>query len=224
MIKMKKYVWLVSLWLAPTALAQTTYICLIHGKPAYTTVKQDASCKPSKINGISESDRAIFAPPISVASEVALPTEQTTVLTETLDHNDPIAKIWYDYEYGSYDRTPILPPPPPRVLTTQNESHPQGKTTARANVSGSLKTNQRTHVALSRPNHPLIYQPPTTPVLSRREVLSQEIEREQTALKIAQTQLSTAQKRNDTASITKLNNVVRDRQANVQALQRELSR
>lgn len=209
---------------SPIVAAQTTYICLVHGKPAYTTVKQDNSCKPSQINGISEANTAIFAPPIRVASEVALPTEAASapIANLDLDANDEIAKIWHEHEYGSYDRVPILPPPKPRVVVAK----PDMPSVAPPR-SGSLKTAKpatRSTVYASRPTISVVYQAPSVPVLSRRDVLNQEIEREQTALKVAKMQLATAQKRNDSANIIKLNNVVRDRVANVQALQRELSR
>lgn len=62
------------------------------------------------------------------------------------------------------------------------------------------------------------------PVLTRKQVLEHEIEREKAALKSAQTQLKIAQKRGNTAQATKLLDVIRDRQLNVQAISRELSR
>lgn len=210
---------------APIAAAQTTYICLVHGKPAYTTVKQDNSCKPSQINGISEANTAIFAPPIRVASEVALPSEAASapIANLDLDANDEIAKIWHAHEYGSYDRVPILPPPKPRAVVAKPDTPHVAPPR-----SGSLKTakpaTRTVYTNVSRPTISVAYQAPSVPVLSRRDVLNQEIEREQTALKVAKMQLATAQKRNDSANIIKLNNVVRDRVANVQALQRELSR
>ena len=108
---LKSSIFLFIFLISPLSVAQTTYICLIHGKPAYTTIKQDATCKPSIINGISETDTNQFAPPIQVASNVALPAEAVSAPVASNDANDAIAKIWTDYEYGSYDRTPILPPP-----------------------------------------------------------------------------------------------------------------
>lgn len=198
--------------------AQTTYICLIHGKPAYTTVKQDKTCQPSKMDGIGESEQWDFAPAPKVSEDVALNVETASAPAVSVNENDKIARIWTDYEYGSYDRTPILPPPPPRTEKADNNSI--ANTTAKATTRKPASQSSG-----SRPNFAnIVYQPPTAPVLSRREVLSKEIEREQIALKIAQVQLSLAKKRNDVANMARLDTVVRDRQQNVLSLQRELQR
>ena len=77
---LKSSIFLFIFLISPLSVAQTTYICLIHGKPAYTTIKQDATCKPSIINGISETDTNQFAPPIQVASNVALPAEAVSTM------------------------------------------------------------------------------------------------------------------------------------------------
>lgn len=209
---------LILLAMSAPSFAQNTYICQLHGKAAYTTVKINSTCQLAKINGLTEAKRTVFAPPIAVASEVALPNDNNEINIATAE-NDPIAQIWYEYEYGSYDRTPILPPPPPRseVIVKQTENSKNVHVATKPSSSPRKVSPRVMPIAV-------VYQAPNTPVLSRREVLSQEIEREQIALKIAQTQLAIAQKRHDTANVMKLNLMVRDRLANVQSLQRELQR
>ena len=214
---LKSSIFLFIFLISPLSVAQTTYICLIHGKPAYTTIKQDATCKPSIINGISETDTNQFAPPIQVASNVALPAEAVSEPVASNDANDAIAKIWTDYEYGSYDRTPILPPPTPRV--EKIESLPP--------VTSSHKTqsaNKNTAPIVHRPTFQIQYKPSVAPVMSRHQVLNQEIQNEQAALKAAQSQLEIAKKRNNMAAIYKISNIIRERQQNIQSLQREFSR
>ena len=55
-------------------------------------------------------------------------------------------------------------------------------------------------------------------------MLNQEIQNEQAALKAAQSQLEIAKKRNNMAAIYKISNIIRERQQNIQSLQREFSR
>lgn len=62
------------------------------------------------------------------------------------------------------------------------------------------------------------------PVLTRKQVLEEEIAREKAALKSAQMQLTLARKRSNQAQIRKLQAIIRDRELNVQAISRELSR
>lgn len=193
--------------------AQTTYICLVHGKPVYTTTKPNASCRAANIDGLSETETFKFAPPPKISGSVALPNEAKTQTAQTLSQpDDAISRIWHQYEYGSYDKTPILPPPPPRpkvVVAEQPTSKSAPKTTTRP----------------STPNFAnIIYKAPTAPVLSRRQVLELEIEREQAALKSAQAHLENAKKRGNQQEISRLNNVIYDRQQNVQSLTREWQR
>ena len=73
-------------------------------------------------------------------------------------------------------------------------------------------------------HHQIQYKPSVAPVMSRHQVLSQEIQNEQAALKVAQSQLEIAKKRNNMAAIYKISNIIRERQQNIQSLQREFSR
>lgn len=62
------------------------------------------------------------------------------------------------------------------------------------------------------------------PVLTRREVLQLEIDREKAALKSAKAQMTIALKRGNTKLVSKLATMIRDRELNVQAISRELTR
>lgn len=89
------------------------------------------------------------------------------------------------------------------------------------------KTAKSTKTTPASP--PVVVVPPTItaqpkPVLTRKQVLEEEIAREKAALKSAKSQLLIAQKRGNMAQIQKLHNMIRDRELNVQAISRELSR
>lgn len=63
---------------------------------------------------------------------------------------------------------------------------------------------------------------PVKPVLSRRQVLENEIRRERAALRSAKLQLSAAQKNGNSKLIMRLNNMIRDRELNIQAIEKEM--
>lgn len=65
---------------------------------------------------------------------------------------------------------------------------------------------------------------PAKPVLTRRQILEQEVTRERAALKTAQTQLAAAKKSGNAKQIAKLNAAVRDRELNVRAIEAEIKR
>lgn len=65
---------------------------------------------------------------------------------------------------------------------------------------------------------------PPKPVLTRRQILENEIKREQTALKSAQNQLAQAQKSGNQNAIKRLNHTIHDREQNIQSLKKELVR
>lgn len=62
------------------------------------------------------------------------------------------------------------------------------------------------------------------PVLTRKQVLEQEIKREKAALKSARAQFKIAQKRGNSALAEKLIKIIKDRELNVEAISREISR
>ena len=60
--------------------------------------------------------------------------------------------------------------------------------------------------------------------LTRKQILQNEIRNEQTALVRAKAQLNVATKKGDQAKITRLTQAIRDREANIRAMQNEMGR
>lgn len=103
------------------------------------------------------------------------------------------------------------------LLRQQQGKDKNGKVIANVDKSGK-KTGNAPVVSLPQP----VAQP--KPVLTRRQVLDEEIAREKAALKSAKSQLAIALKRGNAAAVARLNTMIRDRELNVQALQREINR
>lgn len=184
------------LWASTTHAA--VYICIIDNKPVYTTVKQK-HCTPSHIDGIMENPIHTFAPPPPISTELTLPHHPKTEPIPAPSSIDDIQRLWQEYEYGSYDRTPILPPTPKPPPIIKPPSPPP--TAHRPTPSIQVKTA------------------PT-----RRTVLQNEIEREQSALRHARDALATARKQHNTNAIRKLETIIQDREQNISALVKEMNR
>lgn len=202
-----------------------TYICVVQGKPVYTTTKIGNLCEISDMNGISERNTITFAPPPMVSPDVALPNETSQPIAQTPQETDQLYELWHELEYGSYDKVPISP-------ITQL---PKPELTAKPKVTKTPipqpKTNQTTTKTNATENKSVAYVPNFTRfnrvgvgMMNRRQILQQEIQREQAALAIAREQLTAARKRNDTDSVKKYSLMVIDREQNVLALTRELRR
>lgn len=116
------------------------------------------------------------------------------------------------------------PPKNPPEIKVETKTPPQSKTT-RPNRNTNNNTNTSKPKTPST-TAPVVALPTPTPkpVLTRKQVLEEEIAREKAALKSAKTQLSIARKRGNAAQIQKLNAMIKDRELNVQAISRELSR
>ena len=193
---------------AGTPAAAATYICLSNGKPVYTTERQGLqSCRLSQMDGITESPQTDFSPAPQVSAEVALPAASAPAADDTPANpsDDAITQIWQRHEYGSFDNTPILPPLPKPAPVAPNPVVPHTK-----------------KPAPPRPRHTVIAPPPPPP--KRRDILANEIARENQALAQAQRALNAAQKRQDSAAVRRLSDIVRDREANIRALQQEWKR
>ena len=219
--------WAVWFFLAAMMPVQAaTYICVVNGKPVYTTQKVGSLCEISDMNGIGETGRAVLAPAPKVSDDVALPPENAAALPEIApQENDELYHLWHELEYGAYDKVPIAP------ALSLPRSLPEKPTVAMPNKSSS---HQKTPVqAATAPNR--VHVAPTLPqiqrfnrvgvgMLNRRQILQQELQREQAALNIAREQLAAARKRNDATSVQTLSNAVLDRERNVLALMREIKR
>lgn len=199
----------------------TTYICVVQGKPVYTTEQMGNSCEISNMNGIGEREQITFAPPPIVSSQVALPTtesDEDESVEPTSWLSDPLYQLWHELEYGSYDKVPIVPM---TQLPKNNEIAPVKIIKPKmAQTKDTFATKSATAYLPSIKRFNRV----GSGLVNRRQILLQEIQREQAALTIAREQLTAARKRNDTAAIKKYSLMVLDREQNVIALSRELRR
>lgn len=172
-------------------------VCARNGKSAEHTDALNQRCTHYHSDDIKQA--AASMPPSASA-----PAKTVPQIIE-----DEISQIWTGNEWRTWDDTVILRPP---VADD-----------APALVGSQLKTIVRHPVIRNNPA-PIVAVPVRPPQLTRRQVLQQELSREQSALMRAQNELAAARQRNDTAAIRRLDAQVRDRQLNVQALQQEMRR
>lgn len=103
------------------------------------------------------------------------------------------------------------------TLRNQPKTNSNANKTSNKNTKGKVVKMPATVVKLPPPK-------PAKPVLTRRQILEQEISRERAALKSAQAQLAAAKKSGNAKQIAKLNAAVRDRELNVKAIEAEMKR
>ena len=183
-----------------------TYICVIDGKPVYTTVRQNKQCRLSQMDGLAEQEGGRFAAAETVSPAWALPDAASEPPRREDKGEDAIGRIWREHEYGSYDRTPILPPPP-IVATPVPPPAP------------AVKPRRLPPIAVVP-----VRIAASPKVLTRREVLEREIRREQTALAAANNRLQAARKRGDAETVKRLQAHILDREHNIRALHEEWRR
>lgn len=183
-----------------------TYICVVAGKPYYTTVKTGNQCHLSYIN--STAPIPIDEPPVVSTQSASEPSVPQII-------NDEIDRIWNQSEYGSFDDTVILPPTP-QVDTPRETKNPNAGKVGNTTVRHQPKTHTHSQTAKA------VAMPPKTVPLTRRQVLQNEINREKAALRTAQMQLNAAQKAGNSKSVTRLTALVNDRQQNLLALEAEM--
>ncbi|QMT31792.1 hypothetical protein [Alysiella filiformis] len=177
------------------------------------------------------------------ASEVSPPSVQAASDVPTVAENG---------ENDDVKVLPIAPSTPaPNVANDKipthnknpNEKTPNDKNTSPTKVNITLRNQPKTGDNKDKPTAKLpnknpkgktpkmpavvVQLPPpkpAKPVLTRRQVLEQEIARERAALKSAQSQLAAAQKSGNAKQIAKLNAAVRDRELNIRAIETEMKR
>ena len=156
-------------------------------------------------------------PATNAAPAQAASQPQTTAASAAAntDENgsDTITQIWEQDQFGSYDDIKIMPRTQvdnkPASLDVKLRNQPRKSTTRATRNNGRVRA-------------PVITPPAAKPQLSRKQVLQREIANEQAALVRAQAQLARAQKAGGNTQA--LQQTVRDRQANVRAIQSELRR
>ena len=172
-----------------------TYICRSEGRAVFTTEKLGPHCTLSQMNGIS--DQAASAA-----------------------DGEPITRLWEKEQFGAYDDIKILPTPKPSGVTnTADATSPSMRIKLR-----NAPKNSKAQSARPRTPAPVIAAPPARPQLSRKQILQNEIRNEQAALVREQAQLNVAKSKGDKAKVSRLEQAVRDRQANIRAIQGEMGR
>lgn len=228
---------------AQPALALTNYICQVDGKAVYATEKLNNTCQVSQMDGISEETVSVQQTSSASLAEITGRSGPETVVLGAqaelygepsfnftgsgaasdagAQANDQISRIWEKEQYGSYDDVKILPradvaKPAELDVKIRGQAGKTGRG-GKDNVSRSVKANTR---------FPANYVPaptaPPKPKLTRKQILQREIASEQAALVRAQAQLARAKKSGGNTGA--LEQTVRDRQANVRAIQSELKR
>lgn len=203
--RMKKIIYGFSLAvLAAAALPATaaTYICQVDGRAVFTTEKTGSHCQLSSMNGISD-DAPADAPATSASSP---------------ERSDNIAKIWEKEQFGRYDDVKILPTRPSGVTNTAEAAAPS------MNVKLRNQPKAKRSNTAPRTPAPVIAPPPPKPQMTRKQILQNEVRNEQTALVRAKAQLNVARKKGDKAKVSRLEQTVRDREANIRAIQSEMGR
>ncbi|MDO4641951.1 MAG: hypothetical protein Q4A84_09695 [Neisseria sp.] len=214
--------------LIQSAAARTSYICRLDGKAVYTTQKINASCQVSEMDGISEETVSINRTSTPSLAAAKGQTPETIVLGTNVElygeptfdftqpnENDQITKIWEKEQFGSYDDVKIMPrieDQKPADMNVKIRNQPFDKA-----GSPSGKANTRLPVNYI----PAPVEAPK-PKLTRKQILQREIASEQAALVRAQAQLAKARKAGGNTG--ELEQTVRDRLANVKAIQSELKR
>lgn len=184
-----------------TSVFSATYICRMEGKAVFSTQKLNSSCTVSQMDGISDH----LEVQASVASEPVA---------------DPIGKIWETEQFGSYNDIKIIPSARDTTVTNTAEA-------ANPKVNVKLRNQQvQTAVRNSRPRQPapVIAAPPPKPQLSRKQILQSEIRNEKAALVRAQAQLNVAKRKGAAVRVQQLQQQIRDREANIRAIESEMKR
>ncbi|MDO1509726.1 MULTISPECIES: hypothetical protein [unclassified Neisseria] len=173
-----------------------TYICNNGGRAVFSTEKIGRNCKLSQMNGISD-------------------TRPADVLEER-QPVDQIEQIWEVEQFGAYDDIKILPSQRNNGITNTVDA-------VSAPVEIKLRNQPRKSPRKPRVPAPVVSEP-AKPKFSRTQILQNEIRNEQTALVRTQAQLNVARKKGEKEKIIRLEQAVRDRQANIRAILNEMKR
>ncbi|WP_234395558.1 hypothetical protein [Neisseria weaveri] len=183
--------------LSHQAAAAETYICESDGRAVFSPTKINKNCHISYMSGSNTEDRLETIFDIS-ASDIAA-------------HKKP---DWMTQD----DDIKILP-------TTRDTSVTNTALAASPRMNIRLRNQALPKTRISKPvSAPVIAPPPAKPQLTRKQILQSEIRNEQAALVRAQAQLNVARKKGNKATIIQLEQAIKDRQANIRAIQREMSR
>ena len=218
------------LWVSSSQ-AATTYICQVDGKAAFSTVKVNSTCQASSMDGISTD--------VAAEKQAELKPEST----EAKDNHAINQKKSQDI-LSSYDDVVIMPKAADMVTnsalaartssraTTAQVAPPkleiklrkQPKTTAQVAVNSKRKAAPIKTAAPIRTAAPavVLLPPPSKPQFTRKQILQREISNEHAALARTKAQLEVVRKKG--GNTTPLLQAVRDREANIRAIQGEMNK
>jgi hypothetical protein len=201
-MKIKIMVFLLGLSAVFQAAANNTYVCEEHGQTIYATRPINSKCK------------MLPARALSVASELSPNEASSTNAGVTQIVNDEIAKVWGNTKYD-IDDVVIIASEPEIISNPVTQNSPK---TININLRQQPKIVPKNEIAQ------VVNIPPKPPILTRRQILQQEIDREQMAVQKIKTQLMMAHKNNNINQIQKLTVQMSDRLQNINALQAEMRR
>lgn len=223
---------LLALWWVSSSQAATTYICQVDGKAAFSTVKVNSTCQASSMDGISTD--------VAAEKQAELKPEST----EAKDNHAINQKKSQDI-LSSYDDVVIMPKAADmvtnsalaartssRATTTAQVAPPkleiklrkQPKTAAQVAANSKRKTAPMKTAAPIRTAAPavVLLPPPSKPQFTRKQILQREISNEHAALARTKAQLEVVRKKG--GNTTPLLQAVRDREANIRAIQGEMNK
>ncbi|MCQ9326262.1 hypothetical protein [Neisseria dentiae] len=174
-----------------------TYICKDGDRAVYSTIKLNAGCTLSQMDGTSNS-----APP---AGNNAMPTK--------------VEKVWETEQPTAQDDIKIAPSSRDTTVTNTAEAASPSLQVKIRNANKAKKQAPRKPIIV-----PHITAAPAKQQLSRNQILQNEIRNEQTALVRTKAQLNVAKKKGDKAKTSRLEQEVRDREASIRAIQAEMKR
>ncbi len=174
-----------------------TYICKDGDRAVYSTIRLNAGCTLSQMDGTSNN-----TPP---ADNNATPTK--------------VEKIWETEQPSAQDDIKIAPSSRDTTVTNTAEAASPSLQVKIRNANKAKKQAPRKPIIV-----PHITTAPAKQQLSRNQILQNEIRNEQTALVRAKAQLNVAKKKGDKAKTGRLEQEVRDREASIRAIQAEMKR
>lgn len=174
-----------------------TYICKDGDRAVYSTIKLNAGCTLSQMDGTSNN-----APP---AGNNAMPTK--------------VEKVWETEQPTTQDDIKIAPSSRDTTVTNTAEAASPSLQVKIRNANKAKKQAPRKPIIV-----PHITAAPAKQQLSRNQILQNEIRNEQAALVRTKAQLNVAKKKGDKAKTSRLEQEVRDREASIRAIQTEMKR
>ena len=138
---------------------------------------------------------------------------------------DELKEIWN----GAASDVTVLPETPPKqpVGKTKGDAKTPPKVNVQLRQQQADKDKKKPKKTPEAKKPAVVKMPapkPAAPVLTRRQVLEREINRERAALRSAQTQLNAAKRSGNAKQINKWSNAVKDRELNIKAIEREIIR